>query len=275
MPEPSADPVAQWWRTSISDVKPNAIRLRGYAVEDLIGRIGFIDMLWLLVRGELPDRRQVALLEAAMLGGVDHGPHAPSIAVARMAATCGLDMNSVIAEGIGVLGDVHGGAISQSMELIQALVSEGAPTGDLAAFGAAVLQRARAYGGYVPGFGHRFHTRDPRSPRLLAIAREAVKDGVIEGRYIDMAARVEEAITLAKGRTIPMNVDAAAGAVYLELGFEPAMGRALLVLSRSLGIIAHAREQMGRAERIKGPVPRSSGYLYEGPPPREVPERSR
>lgn len=271
MSDPADDPVAQWWRTSISDVKPNSIRLRGYRVEDLIGRIGYIDMFWLLVRGELPERPQVALLEAAMLGAVDHGPHAPSIAIARMAATCGVAMNSVIAEGVGVLGDVHGGAISQSMELLEELVDEDVQTDDLSALGRLVLERSRRYGGYVPGYGHRFHTRDPRSPRLLALADEAVSDGVIEGRYVRMAAKVEEAIGLAKGKTIPMNIDAAAGAVYLELGFEPAMGRALLVLSRSLGIIAHAWEQMSRTERIKGPVPKSSKYQYEGPPPRDLP----
>lgn len=266
------DPVARWWRTSISDVKPNSIRLRGYAVEDLIGRIGYIDMMWLLVRGELPSRQETALLEAAMLGGVDHGPHAPSIAVTRMAATCGLDMNSIIAEGVGVLGDVHGGAIAQSMELISGLVADKVDVSDLETFGREVFRRSKAYDGYVPGYGHRFHSLDPRSPRVMEIARKAIEEGVIEGPYMHMALKVEEAIAIVKGKRIPMNVDAAAGAVYLELGFDPAMGRALLVLSRSLGIIAHACEQISQGARIKGPVPKSSRYLYEGPEPRDLPE---
>jgi citrate synthase len=274
MNETLTDPVAHWWRTSISDVKPNSIRLRGYAVEELIGRIGFIDMLWLLVRGDLPTRPQAALLEAAMLGGVDHGPHAPSIAVARMAVTCGVDMNVAVAEGVNLLGDVHGGAIAQSMELLRDLVAEAEPTDDLTAFGRSVLARADAkYDGYVPGYGHRFHKHDPRSPRIIGLAAKAAEDGVIDGRFIQIAVKVEEAISLAKGKRIPMNVDAAAGAVYLELGFEPPVGRALLVLSRSLGIVAHSWEQMNRSERVKGPVPKTSSYLYEGPAPREVPAR--
>lgn len=268
------DEVADWWRTSISDVKPNAIRLRGYAVEDLIGRIGFIDMLWLLVRGDLPTPARSRLLEAAMLGGVDHGPHAPSIAIARMAVTCGVDMNVAVAEGVGVLGDVHGGAIEQSMELFQGLVDDSVPTGDAVALGREVFDRAaKTYDGYVPGFGHRFHKRDPRSGRILALAEEAWRQDVIGGEYVRMAQAVESAIAEVKGKSIPMNVDAAAGAVYLELGFDPPLGRALLVLSRSLGIVAHAWEQRGRKERIKGPVPKSSRYKYEGPAPRDLPER--
>ncbi|WP_210485727.1 citryl-CoA lyase [Microvirga antarctica] len=264
--------VADWWRTSICEVKPNSIRMRGYAIEELIGRIGFIDMLWLLVRGDLPTAEQARLLEAAMLGGVDHGPHAPSIAIARMAITCGVSMNTAVAEGVGVLGDIHGGAIEQSMELLRGLVDDAVATDDPAALGREVLERSKVYGGFVPGYGHRFHQRDPRSPRVLELAEEAVRRGDIDGKYVRMAQQVEAAIAAAKGKPIPMNVDAAAGAVYLELGFDPPMGRALLVLSRSLGIVAHAWEQSTRKERIKGPVPKSSRYTYEGPAPRTLSE---
>ena len=100
-----------WWRTSLTDISAEAIRVRGYAIEDLIGNVGLAQMLWLLIRGELPDEGRAALLEAAMLGGVVHGPHAPSIAVARMAITCGVGINAAVAQGAAVLGDVHGGAI--------------------------------------------------------------------------------------------------------------------------------------------------------------------
>ncbi len=77
-----------WWSTSIIDMKPGAIRYRGYAVEELIGRIGFADMVYLMTRGELPHPDAAKLLEAALVSAVDHGPQAPSIAAARMAITC-------------------------------------------------------------------------------------------------------------------------------------------------------------------------------------------
>jgi citrate synthase len=34
-----------WWSTSIIDMKPGSIRYRGYAVEDLIGRVSFAEMV--------------------------------------------------------------------------------------------------------------------------------------------------------------------------------------------------------------------------------------
>jgi citrate synthase len=266
----AAQDAAQWWRTSISDIEPNAIRLRGYAIQELMGSIGFIDMLWLLVRGDLPSLQESALLQAAMLAAVDHGPQAPSIAVSRMAATCGVGMNGIIAQGVGVLGDVHGGAIEQCMQMYRTLSESGLDVDDSSAMDAALRGQLAGHDGYVPGFGHRFHTRDPRTPRLLSLADEARKAGTINGQYLRIAVAVEACLERLKKKHIPMNIDGAAAAVYLELGFEPPMGRALLVLSRSLGIVAHGWEQMQRKERIKGPLPRTLKYLYDGPPPRQL-----
>ena len=74
-----------WWHTSIIDMKPGVIRYYGYPVEDLIGHVSFARMIWLMTRGELPNKVQGELLEAALMAAVDHGPQAPSIAIARMA----------------------------------------------------------------------------------------------------------------------------------------------------------------------------------------------
>ena len=109
--------VSDWWRTSIIDMSPGVIRFRGYPIEELIGRVSFAQMIWLMTRGELPGKPQAALLDAALMSAVDHGPQAPSIAIARMAATCGVGLNSAMASAVNVLGDVHGGAGEQAVEL--------------------------------------------------------------------------------------------------------------------------------------------------------------
>src|ERR1700741_1118705 len=86
-----------WWSTSIIEMHPGVIRYRGYAIEDLIGRVGFSDMVYLLTRGGLPHPQVTKLLEAALVAAVDHGPQAPSIAAARMAITCGVGINNAMA----------------------------------------------------------------------------------------------------------------------------------------------------------------------------------
>ena len=78
-----------WWDTAIIDMEPGQIRFSGYPIEELIGRLSFAQMIWLMLRGDIPTRGQAELLEAALMSSVDHGPQAPSIAIARIAATCG------------------------------------------------------------------------------------------------------------------------------------------------------------------------------------------
>ena len=102
--------VKDWWRTSIIDMAPGSISYRGYPIQELIGNVSFAQMIWLMTRGELPTAAQARLLDAAMMSAVDHGPQAPSIAIARMAATCGVGLNNAMASAVNVLGDVHGGA---------------------------------------------------------------------------------------------------------------------------------------------------------------------
>jgi citrate synthase len=112
-----ADEIRNWWSTSIIDMSPGKISFRGNAIENLIGNISFPQMIWMMVRGGLPTNEEASLFEAALVAGVDHGPQAPSIAAARMAATCGVGINNAMATGINMLGDIHGGAGEQCAEL--------------------------------------------------------------------------------------------------------------------------------------------------------------
>jgi citrate synthase len=265
-----------WWSTAIIEMKPGMIRYRGYAVEDLIGRVSFAEMVYLMTRGELPHPEAAKLLEAALVAAVDHGPQAPSIAAARMAVTCGVGINNAMASAINMLGDVHGGAGEQCVALYNAIAArlgdgpadERRLTEAVVAEIAALAQRGIRH---VPGFGHRFHPRDPRAPRLLELVDRAAAAGAVSGRFALIGRAVEARLAADKGRPIPMNIDGATGVVFAELGFPPPLCRGLFVLSRSVGALAHAFEQLLSGERNKGPIPRQLIWTYTGPPPRELP----
>ena len=262
-----------WWRTGIIDMSPGVIRFRGYPIEELIGRVSFAQMIWLMTRGELPSRSQADLLDAALTAGVDHGPQAPSIAIARMAATCGVGLNSAIASALNVLGDVHGGAGEQTVELFQA-IAERISRGEAedAAVQAALTEFTAQYGKFVPGYGHRFHRLDPRAPRLLELVDAAARAGVVDGRFARIGRAVEAALAARKGgKRIPMNIDGATAVIYAELGFPPPLARGLFCLSRAVGILAHAWEQTQEGGRNKGPMPREYLPTYNGPPARRFP----
>jgi citrate synthase len=247
--------VADWWGTAISRIEPGVIELRGRPIQELIGSTSLVAMVWLLLRGELPRPHEEALLEAALVASVDHGPHAPSVASARIAITCGVALNNAVANGVNVLGDIHGGAGEACVRLLTDVRDRMAGGMDLAKAVAEVLAVWRDRSAYVPGFGHRFHAVDPRRDPLLSLVDKAVDDGLVSGEYVAAARGVEAALNRDRSRPIPMNIDGSTAVIYAELGFAPPLARGLFVLGRSIGILAHAWEESQQGRRNKGPIP--------------------
>ena len=268
----------EWWSTSIIEMEPGIIRYRGYAIEDLIGTVGFTEMIWLLTRGELPQPAQAKLLESALVAAVDHGPQAPSIAIARMAITCGVDINNAMASAINVLGDVHGGAGEQCVAFYNAIAArlngERSPAEDRRALEMAIETEMDILADkgiqHIPGFGHRFHPNDPRAPKLLKLVDDAAQAGHVTGVFATIGRAVATLLAKRKGRRIPMNIDGATGVVFAELGFPPPLCRGLFVLSRTVGALAHAWEESQSGQRNKGPIPRHLLWNYHGPKARRL-----
>src|SRR4051812_31224025 len=207
----------RWWSTSIIDIHPGEIDIRGYPVQELIGAISFPQMIWLMVRGELPSVMQARLLEAALVASVDHGPHAPSIAIARMSITCGAELNNAMASAINVLADIHGGAGQQCMEfylMIRSRVASGLDPE--AAVEAALPEYQEKHGNIVGGFGHRWHPVDPRTEPLITLVERAAVAGEVTGEYIEIGRAVETVLTRKKGKRIPINIDGSTAIIFSE-----------------------------------------------------------
>jgi len=263
--------VSEWWSTSIIDMAPGQIRFRGHPIEELIGNVSFPHMIWLMTRGELPSDGESKLLEAALVAAVDHGPQAPSIATARMAVTCGLGLNGAMASAVNMLDDVHGGAGEQAVELysmIDTAMKAGTSLEQATSEQLELWMEERTR--FVPGFGHRFHKPvDPRAPRLLALVDEAAQEGIVSGRFAVIARALQDALNNKKGKPVPLNIDGATAVIYAELGFAAPLARGLFCLSRSVGAMAHAWEQMNQGGRNKGPTPPAYRWHYTGKNPIE------
>ena len=55
--------VRNWWSTEIIDMRPGKIRIRGENIEELIGNISFVQMIWLMLQGKMPSVEEARLLE--------------------------------------------------------------------------------------------------------------------------------------------------------------------------------------------------------------------
>ena len=267
----TTEKVRNWWSTEIIDMRPGKIRIRGEDIEELIGNISFVQMIWLMLQGKLPSVEEARLLEAALVASVDHGPQAPAIAAARMTVSCGNSLNHAMASAVNMLGDVHGGAGEQCLEMMQKvkeLLDQGGRLEE--AVSEEIANHRQTKGKYIPGFGHRFHKpEDPRAPRLMKLVSDAEGEKLVSGNFMRIGLEIQKQLSQGKSTGIAMNIDGATAVIFGELGFAPPLARGLFCLSRSVGILAHAWEQKNQGGRNKGPTPPEFLWNYSGKNPLE------
>lgn len=248
------------WQSAISEIAPNVIRLRGYPVEELMGKIGFADAIHLALLGELPDPATSRLLNAIFVSSVDHGTTPPSVLSTVTVASTGAPLGAAVAAGILSISKFHGGAIEDCMKVIgQALkrTKEKGESHEQAA--AAVFQDSKSRGVRLSGFGHRLHTEDPRTVRLLTMAGELGKAG--DG--VRMAKAFEKAIAESTGKPLPLNVDGAIAALLVDMGVPSELANAFFMIARLPGLVAHAHEERTRQKPMRKIHP--SDVTYDGP----------
>ncbi|HJO15770.1 MAG TPA: hypothetical protein QF800_02665, partial [Phycisphaerales bacterium] len=92
--------MADNWQTGITDIEPNAVRVRGYDIADLMGRVSFGQAVYLILRGDMPDESTGRLMEAIIVSSIDHGATPPSVLAARTVASTGASLSAAVGAGI-------------------------------------------------------------------------------------------------------------------------------------------------------------------------------
>jgi citrate synthase len=257
------------WKTALTSIAPNSILIRGYPVDEMMGRLSFADAVYLLLMGELPSPAIGRMLNAVLVSSLDHGVTPPSTLAARNVATSGAPLKDCVAAGILAFGPHHGGDIERCMRFLD--------TGlNLVRSGRSLQQAAETLvddclkdGQTPPGFGHRFHTRDPRAARLFQMALEMELEGE-HVRMIRATERVLDAREEQLGRHVPINVDGAIAAISADLGFAYELGNAIFLISRLPGLIAHSHEERSRQTPMRQIDPKD--HDYDGSSSRRLPE---
>jgi citrate synthase len=210
--------------------------------------VTFTDAIVLLHLGRLPSPGERRLLDAVLIGVADHGAGAPSCAAARLAASGNrASISAAVAAGVLAIGDDHGGAGSNCMELIArglaVATAQGLTPAQAAerAVEAAIADKRR-----LPGLGHRVHTTDPRVKALFDMAREerVAGDGILFMEALEEHAR-------RRIKPLPMNIDGALAAVLHDLGFTPPAGRFLFIVGRVAGLTAEVAEEYEREKPMR------------------------
>ncbi|HET9772938.1 MAG TPA: citryl-CoA lyase [Acidimicrobiia bacterium] len=234
-----------WLRSGIGRSTPDAITVRGRDLAtELMGRVSFSEMAFLLTADRIPAPGETRLFDAALVALADHGL-TPSVLAARLTWTGATEsLQGSVAAGLLGAGNVFLGVVEDTARFLAAIL-DGLPADadDETRTGAArrAVDAQIAVGHRIPGLGHPVHkAEDPRTPRLYAIAAEAG----IPTPHLDLLHTVAEIAADATGKALPINGAGAAGAAWADLGFPPAIVRGFALLARTAGLVGHLAEEM-------------------------------
>ncbi|MFN8375897.1 MAG: citryl-CoA lyase [Anaerolineae bacterium] len=252
------------WTTAITQIAPNEIRLRGYRIDELMGKISFSQAIYLALTGKLPTEPVGRLLDAIFVSSIDHGASPPSALAARTSASTGAPFNAAIAAGLLSINKHHGGAVEDCMRMVQTALNISRHDGiTLEEAAGRLAEQYRSEKKRLPGFGHRIHTDDPRTARLLEIAQEAHT----AGSAVAMIRALAGVVAQQTGRALPINVDGAMAAVLLDIGIPLELGNTFFMMARVPGLVAHVYEEATRQRPMRQIHP--TDHSYDGPLPED------
>ncbi|GGE31075.1 citryl-CoA lyase [Agaricicola taiwanensis] len=223
--------------TSIATSDETSITIRGNdLVADLIGGIGFTEMIYLLFTGRRPDKSDMRVLDACLVTLAEHGFTPGAIATRLIADAVPDQMQSAIAGGLLTVGGIYAG----SMEGCAQMLVEAVAADDRDAHISAVVADHVARKAPIHGFGHARHKPDdPRSPALLKVAEEAGRSG----KYVAALLAFGEEFDRQRGRHMTINATGAIAALLLEIGIEADIARGVALVSRTAGLVGHVLEE--------------------------------
>jgi citrate synthase len=230
--------------SNVSQAYPDSIEVRGRDLAgDLMGRLSFTEYFHLLLTGREPTEDQRYFLDLVLVAIAEHGMMPTNVAARMTLAADPGSLQGAVAAGILGCGPVLLGTAEECarvLEEAQRKVDSGREPADVAA---EVARTARAAGARLPGFGHPVHKPvDPRAERILELAHERG----VSGRHLLLARQLREAVAGAWDKPLTMNVSMPIAAVLLDLGFSPAMVKAVPILARTAGLLAHLAEEQQR-----------------------------
>jgi citrate synthase len=225
----------------ISQAYPDRVEVRGRDLTgELMGTLNFTDYFHLLLTGEEPTEDQRFFLDLLLIAIAEHGMMPTNVAARMTLSADPGSLQGAVAAGILGCGPVILGTADECARLLDEARGRG---GDPAAVAGQMAQEIRAAGGKLPGFGHPVHKPlDPRAERILELADERG----VSGEHVELARRFRDAAAEAWGRPLTMNISMPMAAVMLDVGFPAAAVKAVPILARTAGLLAHLAEERQR-----------------------------
>jgi citrate synthase len=225
----------------ICQAYPDRVEVRGRDLSgDLMGRLTFSEYVHLLLTGREPTDDQRFFLDLLLVAIAEHGMMPTNVAARMTLAADPGSLQGAVAAGILGAGPVLLGTSEACARLLAAAQEEVSQGAEPERVARETATRVREAGDRLPGFGHPVHKPlDPRAERILELADERG----VSGPHVALARAFREAAAQAWGRPLTMNVSMPIAAVMLDLGFPAAVVKAVPILARAAGLLAHLAEE--------------------------------
>ena len=226
----------------ISQAYPDRVEVRGRDLtSEVMGSLSFTDYFHLLLTGQEPSDDQRFFLDLLLVGIAEHGMMPTNVAARMTLSADPRSLQGAVAAGILGAGPVLLGTTEECARLLDRARERGAAEGaDAASVAAAVARDAREAGDRLPGFGHPVHKPiDPRAEKILELPDERG----VSGPHVELARAFREAVHEAWGKPLTMNISMPMAAVLLDLGFPGTIVKAIPILARTAGLLAHLAEE--------------------------------
>jgi len=227
--------------SEISQAYPDRVEVRGLDLcGDLMGRLSFTEYFHLLVTGREPTEDQRYFLDLLLVAIAEHGMMPTNVAARMTLAADPGSLQGAVAAGILGCGPVILGTAESCARLLEAGQQRVASGDEPAGVARELAAAARESGERLPGFGHPVHRPlDPRAERVLELADARG----VSGPHVRLARCLRDAAAEAFGRPLTMNVSMPIAAVMLDLGFDASAVKAVPILARTAGLLAHLAEE--------------------------------
>ena len=223
--------------TSISTHNNDDIFIRDKSLcNDLIGKLGFTEMLFFQILGRAPTAAECTVVDACLVTLMEHGLTPSALATRLVYSSATESMQGAVAAGLLSVGSLFVGTMEGAAALIKRILS----ADDVDAEAVAIAREHKAAKKPLPGFGHHMHKPDdPRSIRLFEVAKE---QGV-SGKHIAAMRALSAAIDDVHGKHITINATGAIAAALGDCGVPAEIMRGFAIISRAAGLVGHIHEE--------------------------------
>lgn len=197
-------------------------------------------------KGEDPKRTRI--LEAMIVASVDHGVTPPSAQATILSASTRGAYELSVAQGVGNITDVHGGAGAKAAEFFRECVHLAEKEGlEIRKATQRLIEDFMQEGKRIEGLGHRIHTKDPRRDVLWQLAEECN----VAGPCVSISKIVSGVFERVRGIRLPINVDGVIGAIVADMGLPASLAKAIFIFGRVAGLSAHYFEEVASQPQMR------------------------